>query len=423
MKLGVFLFFLFSIFYTSFAASTLVCTNGFTLINSKCLKFFPHPGSYATAEASCRSVGATLATVKNANENQAIATFVDRRVDAVWIGLFCFENDLSKCLWDDGTGSAGIYSNFASGFPRVEVGKCVYYSGRGVLMGQWISGDCLGLQKDTQSHVCELPPTMKDDCDYNYNGFCYSLHSPASFVDAQETCEKECGNLVSITSEMENRYVSIIASNGTSSDRAYIGAMWPSPNFLSWIDGSVWSYNKVVPSISRGSANCMVLSTSTSTADPFGFWTNTNCNSVWPFICKRPAGTQCPQNPPVVTVTPVPPTQSFCNAGLLQAPGVFTSPNYPHNYDNNQLSTYQLATLGSYKILLKFTEFITEPMYDIVEVYDGDSPNKPLLGSYSGNLGSFTVNSTGNMLYVRFLSDLGTNFQGFSATFLSYSGP
>ncbi|KAF1767212.1 hypothetical protein GCK72_007171 [Caenorhabditis remanei] len=417
MQFAVIAFFLFPIFYTAFAASTPVCTNGFTLINSKCLKLYTTPSSYSAAEESCRSVGATLVTVKNANDNQAITTIVGSTVSLVWMGLYCLDSDPSKCLWDDSTGSAGIYSNFASGFPLVDIGKCVYYSVQGALAGKWVSGDC---DNDPRAYVCELPYTVADNCTYNYNGFCYSLHSSAAFVQAQETCEQECGNLVSITSEMENRYIATIENPWTNSDWVYIGAMFPRSNAFAWIDGSVWSYNNIDPSISPNSGNCAAIGN--SKASSYGFWVDTFCSDAWPFICKRPAGAQCPPNQPTVTVTPVPNQPSYCNSTLLLAPGVITSPNYPQNYDNNLFCSYQLATLGSYKILLQFSGFITESSDDIVKVYDGDSSYKPLLGSYSGNLGSFNVVSTGNTVYVTFKTDGSNVFQGFSARFLVYSG-
>ncbi|EFP03387.1 hypothetical protein CRE_09482 [Caenorhabditis remanei] len=274
MQFAVIPFVLFYIFYTASAANTPVCTNGFTLINNKCLKLYTTPASHSAAEESCRNVGATLVTVKNENNNQAITTIVGSTASLVWMGLYCLDSDPSKCLWDDGTGSSGMYSNFAS------------------------------------------------------------------------------------------------ARNSHS----------------------------------------------------IGFWVSTTSSSSWPFICKRPAGVQCPPNQPVVTVTPVPNQPSYCNSSLLLAPGVITSPNYPENYDNNLFCSYQLTTLGSYKILLKFDEFITESNDDIVRVYDGDSSDKPLLGTYSGNLNPFSLVSTGNTMYVTFKTDESNVAQGFFTRFLVYSG-
>ncbi|EFP03414.1 hypothetical protein CRE_09481 [Caenorhabditis remanei] len=334
------------------------------------------------------------------------------------MGLYCLNSDPTKCLWDDGTGSARMYNNFASGFPLVDIGKCVYYSVRGVLAGKWVSGDC---DVALRAYVCELPYTFADNCPYNYNGFCYSIHNAsASFLIAQEICEHECGNLVSITSEMENRYVTTMGSRGITSNYVYIEAMFPRSNAFAWIDGSVWSYNNIDPFHTPSSGYCATIGNSKTSN--YGFWTSVPCNWAHPFICKRPAGTQCLQNQPTVTVTPVPNQPSYCNSSLLLAPGVIASPNYPQNYDNNLFCSYQLATLGSYKIFLRFSKFITEPNRDIVKVYDGASSNTPLLGSYSGNLSSFGLVSTGNTMYVTFKTDGSNVAQGFFTRFLVYTG-
>lgn len=47
------------------SSATPVCTNGFTLINNKCLKLLNTPVNHKAAEISCSSFGATLVTVKN----------------------------------------------------------------------------------------------------------------------------------------------------------------------------------------------------------------------------------------------------------------------------------------------------------------------------------------------------------------------
>ncbi|EFP03355.1 hypothetical protein CRE_09480 [Caenorhabditis remanei] len=86
MQFAVIPFVLFSIFHTVTAASTPVCTSGFTLINNKCLKLYTTPASHSAAEESCRSVGATLVTVKNENENQAFTSIVGSTVSFVPVG-------------------------------------------------------------------------------------------------------------------------------------------------------------------------------------------------------------------------------------------------------------------------------------------------------------------------------------------------
>ncbi|EGT49754.1 hypothetical protein CAEBREN_23248 [Caenorhabditis brenneri] len=365
-----------------FTSNTPVCTDEFRLVSGKCLRLFTSEVIHSVAERTCMNYGATLVTIKNAVDNRGIQTVAKNFNNTVWMGLYCFGDDVTKCLWDDASGDSSLYSSFMAGNPQVQTGKCVYYSNvnESSTLGKWYSSDC---ENTARPFICELPSTYEDDCGNNYNGFCYTHNPAATFTVAQATCEASCGNLVSIHSANENRYLnSLFLQSG--SGIFYIGAIRTSRNSYSWFDGSLWSYNN------------------------------------FDVTALRPAGVQCPANPPPVIVTPVPSNPSYCNSALLMAPGTITSPNFLNNYDNYLNCTYQLATLGSYNILLKFTSFYTEGCCDIVRVYDDDNVNSPLLGTYSGSLGSFSVVSTGNSMLITFKTDGSITFYGFSASFSSY---
>ncbi|CAB05461.1 C-type LECtin [Caenorhabditis elegans] len=393
------------------SSATPVCTNGFTLINNKCLKLLNTPVNHKAAEISCSSFGATLVTVKNDHDNQAIATIVGSSTPLVWLGLYCFSSNSSQCLWDDESGSARSYNNFSSGFPLVALGQCVYYSTQGALTGKWLSAEC---ESQRMAFVCELPTTFADNCLHNYNGYCYTFSSsPQTFIGAQSTCAQTCGNLASVHSPNENRYITTFAPQ----DYYYIGAIWKTDYSLRWMDGSAWDYNNIDPIYPNRYNYCLHMSTITTSGS--GFWYGDDCSLSRKYVCKREAGVPCTTVPPPVTVRPSSTNPSNCNAGLLMSPGVFTSPNYPQNYFNNENCTYQLSTLGSYRITLKFSNFRTESNYDFVSVYDGPTTSSPSLGRYSGNIGSFYVSSSENNMLVTFTSDAGVVFQGFTARFYS----
>ncbi|EFP07139.1 hypothetical protein CRE_27930 [Caenorhabditis remanei] len=135
-------------------AGTPICTNGFTLINGKCWRFFATGASHRSAERTCMNYGATLVTVKNAIDNRAVQTIVGTSTYSIWMGLYCFGNDVTKCLWDDASGSSELYDNFLSAYPQIETGKCVVYSLQSSMVGRWYSADC---QNETRAFVCELP--------------------------------------------------------------------------------------------------------------------------------------------------------------------------------------------------------------------------------------------------------------------------
>ena len=48
-------------------------------------------------------------------DNHAVSTIAGTSVALLWMGLYCFGSDPSKCLWDDSTGSADMYNSFAAG--------------------------------------------------------------------------------------------------------------------------------------------------------------------------------------------------------------------------------------------------------------------------------------------------------------------
>uniref|UniRef100_A0A1I7U568 C-type LECtin n=1 Tax=Caenorhabditis tropicalis TaxID=1561998 RepID=A0A1I7U568_9PELO len=339
--------FLFALLQYSLAA-TPICTNGFRLINNRCLKHFGTSTNHQTAERTCMNYGATLVTIRNAIDNRGVQTVSGTSSKPIWMGLYCFENDVTRCLWDDASGDSSAYSNFMA-----------------------------------------------------------------------ETCEQQCGNLVSIHSANENRFLNSLFIQSDSGS-LLIGATHPSKNSFSWVDGSLWSYNNI-DTTAASSGNCIAMSFGTIGSVSPGYWYTVNCSISYGFMCKRPAGVECPVNPPQVTVTPVPNNPSYCNSALIMAPGTITSPNYPSNYNNMQSCSYQLATLGAYNVLLRFTDFITESGFDKVTVFDGDSINSPIMGIYSGNLGAFSVVSTGNSMMVTFRTDQAVVAKGFSATFSAYS--
>lgn len=257
---------------------------------------------------------------------------------------------------------------------------------------------------------------LSDDCSNNYNGFCYSYNPPASFVRAQQNCENQCGSIVSILSPNENRYVGALFPRYESNDMI-IGATWTTKDTYSWFDGSPWNFNQINPASPK--KNCLAMVTSLNDASASGSWYPIVCYSAYGYLCKRPAGVQCPQYPPV-TVTPAPSNPSGCNSTIMSF-GTITSPNFPMNYNNITSCNYLLTTLGSYNVMLKFNKFYTDMKNDFVTLYDGDSTKSPVIAKYSGyyEWPFFNV-STGNSMLVTFRSNSTFGYYGFTAIASSY---
>lgn len=198
-----------------------------------------------------------------------------------------------------------------------------------------------------------------------------------------------------------------------------LGGMWPADDVYNWVDGSLWEYENFDPINVRDSV-CVIMSNGDSRPIALGMWYSGECKNEYSVVCKRPAGIQCPPNPTIVPVTPMPAVQSFCNSSVM-APSEITSPHFPYNYYNSDFCSYQISTLGSYNVLLRFSTFDTEKVNDVVTVYDGDSTNDPVIGVYAGSFYPFTVISTGNKMLVTFKTDKSNTRQGFSGRITSYS--
>ena len=119
------------------------------------------------------------------------------------------------------------------------------------------------------------------------------------------------------------------------------------------------------------------------------------------------------------------------------------SPNYPNSYPNNAEETWLLTAPTGSIITLQFHSFHvrlivesksrtkwelifsllqTENNYDFVTIYDGPNDQSTQIEKLSGNLGSFSISSTGNSLFVKFESDGSVSKDGFLAT-IHYGNP
>lgn len=408
------LFLLLLIFLPSIAYSqTPICTNGFTLVNSKCLKLFTEPATRRDASKTCGKLGGTLVTIKSSQDNSDVATIVENTKRRVWIGLYCFVNDSSTCMWDDGQITALQYNNFAPNFPYVDIGHCVTYKTDGKLAGNWLNVEC---EEDLRPFVCEIPSTFEDDCLLNYNGYCYipSKGVVIGFDNARRSCQAVCADLVSIHSDNEIRFLeSFYESSNVSSIR--IGGRAPL-KYYNWVDGTKWDFNNF-DRVAGINGDCLFLALSTGGRLSKGSWYEDNCLEQRNFMCKRKIGTQC-NGTTTATPATVNPVELQEYNTFMFAPDSFTSPNYPGNYTSNATSIYQLATVASNRIRLTFWEIDTEIGYDTVLVYDGSFSENSLIANISGHYDdNMYYESSGNTLYVKFTTDISVNSYGFKASF------
>ncbi|KAF1753919.1 hypothetical protein GCK72_020476 [Caenorhabditis remanei] len=140
------------------------CPDGFTLLNdSKCVKLYETAMTYVKAVKTCRSIikGDIVSVHKN-TDNQALLNLINSHhsVRPIWLGLTCVTSNPNSCSWDDNSGAASYYNNFAKSNPNLSAGKNVYMLVSGSSTGKWISADG---NLVSLSFVCETPSSLVPD--------------------------------------------------------------------------------------------------------------------------------------------------------------------------------------------------------------------------------------------------------------------
>ncbi|CAL2047650.1 unnamed protein product [Caenorhabditis brenneri] len=104
------------------------------------------------------------------DDNIAMNKFLkNRSTNNVWMGLYCFVSNSTQCLWDSGGDTTVSYSSFDTGFPEINIGRCVSFKTSDNSEGLWESADC-----DRFTYLmCEVPTTSHDTCENNFNNNCY----------------------------------------------------------------------------------------------------------------------------------------------------------------------------------------------------------------------------------------------------------
>ncbi|KAJ8010318.1 hypothetical protein DPEC_G00073800 [Dallia pectoralis] len=106
-----------------------------------------------------------------------------------------------------------------------------------------------------------------------------------------------------------------------------------------------------------------------------------------------------------------------------------TSPGYPTSYSSSQKCVWVITALGPHqRILINFNPHFDledrECKYDYVEVRDGVDESGQLVGKYCGKIAPSPVVSSGNQLFIKFVSDYETHGAGFSIRYEIYkTGP
>uniref|UniRef100_A0A8B9KNH1 CUB and Sushi multiple domains 3a n=1 Tax=Astyanax mexicanus TaxID=7994 RepID=A0A8B9KNH1_ASTMX len=109
----------------------------------------------------------------------------------------------------------------------------------------------------------------------------------------------------------------------------------------------------------------------------------------------------------------LPSCQAPCGSRSTGSEGTVLSPNYPHNYTKGHSCLYEIAVPGEFVLFGQFMFFQTTPS-DVVDIYDGPSPESPLLTSiYGSHSGEPLPLSSSNEITIRFTMEGPNTAKGF----------
>ncbi|CAD6192866.1 unnamed protein product [Caenorhabditis auriculariae] len=228
----------------------------FDSASNRCLQFYRPKVSFAMAESICAASFGHLTSVKNAVDNNFIASRALEYFDGsdnFWIGAKATAADVTNPLnwaWNDG--SAWSYQNWRVGQPTSQGDtSCTSVQ---VSSSKWLTATC----SSNFSFVCSFPTNVGATCPppiipshcpsgytyYSGTDFCYkNTVRSGNFNDARSTCQADGGELASIHSMDENDFLVELSKAGMEvkddhwNDQVWIGFTFENQKW-GWTDGT-----------------------------------------------------------------------------------------------------------------------------------------------------------------------------------------
>uniref|UniRef100_A0A914EE45 C-type lectin domain-containing protein n=1 Tax=Acrobeloides nanus TaxID=290746 RepID=A0A914EE45_9BILA len=353
---------------TTTPTTVATCTNcppGYTAFENACYLITGNSSNFAGAQNYCQANGGNLISIHDNATNYFIQSQLVRQPNIIgyWIGLTCNETNgignNSVCSWLDGTPynyqdwQAGG-TDGASGGAACANNNCLvtmYYSGTWDDHGDF---EPFGIACQTQC----LPPTTTPttvatcaNCPPGYTAFenaCYLITGNSSnFAGAQNYCQANGGNLVSIHDNATNYFIQSQLVRQPNIIGYWIGLTCNETNGIgnnsvcSWLDGTPYNYQDWQAGGTNGASggaacannNCLVTMYYSGTWDDHGDF--------------EPFGIAC---------------QTQC------IPPPTTGWGSPDNYDCCYISLVILATLLEHKAIAKQTVDILYPFMTMPQI-------------------------------------------------------
>ncbi|XP_036201669.1 macrophage mannose receptor 1 isoform X2 [Myotis myotis] len=274
---------------------------GTTSKTSLCFKLFTkglhEKKTWFDSRDFCRALGGDLASINNKEEQQAIwrlITASGNYHELFWLGL-TYESSSEGFTWSDG--SPVSYENWSYGEPN-NYGNTEYC---GELKGDpsmsWNDINCEHLKnwicqiRKGQTPKPEPTPTPEDNPPVTedgwviYKDYQYYFSKESETMDnAREFCKRNFGDLVSIQSESEKKFLWKYVNRMDAQPAYFIGLLISLDKKFSWMDESkvnfvAWAPGE--PNFANDDENCVVMYANS------GLWNDINCGYPNPFICQR----------------------------------------------------------------------------------------------------------------------------------------
>ncbi|XP_005062399.1 PREDICTED: bone morphogenetic protein 1 [Ficedula albicollis] len=118
--------------------------------------------------------------------------------------------------------------------------------------------------------------------------------------------------------------------------------------------------------------------------------------------------------------------EAGCDHKVTSVSGTITSPNWPDKYPSKKECTWAISTTPGHRIKLTFSELDVEAQqectYDHLEIFDGKDAKAPALGRFCGAKEPEPIVSSGNKMFLKFVSDNSIQKKGFEATHTTVCG-
>ncbi|XP_077862270.1 macrophage mannose receptor 1-like [Saccoglossus kowalevskii] len=308
------------------------CSAGWTGYGNNCFREYEQLGDYdrktwTQAEEYCKNMGGHLASFHSNEEELYVIDNIgtDNWWDGFWIGLNDQETE-SGFKWSDG--SAVSYTRWNDGEPNdAENEDCVemFFSTE----SGWNDVDC----DRRRNWICKIPKditpvtlpppitaTKSGVCHssldwYLYDESCYYFSDPSDSIngrqgwsDARSYCYFNGGDLVSIHSVDEQRFI-----HQMQQESSWIGIReYGAGNTYEWSDGTPVDYVNWAegePNDSNGEEQCAEMRKGD------GSWNDLNCGDRLTFVCRKYVGA------PLPTHDPTSPTSGNCPSGFMEYGG------------------------------------------------------------------------------------------------------